>query len=146
MLEIKLERIVRALIVKDGKILLCKNLLGGGHYFLPGGHIEDGESPEIALDRELMEEIGQNYTDLKKVAEVRNAYEKGGKKYDEVFYIYLTKLSDYSNIKSKENHLAFEWVSLEDFSKINFKPQKSVKDILDSIKNNNDFWETGTAS
>ena len=139
MSEIKLERIVMALIVNGDKILLCKNLVVG-HYFLPGGHIENSESSEVALDRELVEEIGRNYTDLKKVTEVRNTYEKEGKKYDEVFYVYLTKLNNYDNIKSKESHLDFEWIPLEDLSKINFKPQKTTKDILDSIKNNNDFW------
>ena len=79
MSEIKLERIVMALIVNGDKILLCKNLVVG-HYFLPGGHIENSESSEVALDRELVEEIGRNYTDLKKVTEVRNTYEKEGKK------------------------------------------------------------------
>lgn len=58
-----------ALIEKDGKILMGNKKPGVGPYpdtwRLPGGGIEEGESPEDALKREIMEEIGVNVTDLK---------------------------------------------------------------------------------
>lgn len=40
---------------KDGHVLIEKARLG---YFLPGGGIEEGESPEEALVREMLEETG----------------------------------------------------------------------------------------
>lgn len=46
---------------KNGKVLVAKRLLhslGGGKWEFPGGKVEDGESVEQALNRELLEEVG----------------------------------------------------------------------------------------
>jgi 8-oxo-dGTP pyrophosphatase MutT (NUDIX family) len=46
---------------KDGKLLLGKNRKGGvyeGSYVVPGGGVEEGETKEIALQREMKEETG----------------------------------------------------------------------------------------
>jgi len=48
---------------KDGKVLLGKNRAGGvyeGSFVVPGGGIEDGETKEQALRREMLEETGIN--------------------------------------------------------------------------------------
>jgi len=49
---------VRAILVKDNKLLVAYY---GGVYLLPGGSIEDNESKEDAILRELKEETGINY-------------------------------------------------------------------------------------
>jgi 8-oxo-dGTP diphosphatase len=41
---------------ETGKIAVVKNR--SGHYFLPGGGIENGELPEECVKRECLEEIG----------------------------------------------------------------------------------------
>ena len=49
----------RGVIIDQDHILLCKTLdLPISIYFLPGGHVEHGESVETSLLRELMEETG----------------------------------------------------------------------------------------
>jgi 8-oxo-dGTP pyrophosphatase MutT (NUDIX family) len=48
-------------VSKDGKVLLGKNRAGGvfeGYYVVPGGGIEDGETKEQGLHREMLEETG----------------------------------------------------------------------------------------
>jgi 8-oxo-dGTP diphosphatase len=49
----------RAVIIDQHHLLLCKTLdLKNNFYFLPGGHVEHGESVETSLLRELIEETG----------------------------------------------------------------------------------------
>lgn len=47
----------RAIVIRDGRLLLMERWRGGLHYFsIPGGGIEAGETPEMAVVRELFEE------------------------------------------------------------------------------------------
>jgi 8-oxo-dGTP diphosphatase len=52
---------VGALVVRDGRILLglrAARKTYAGCWDVPGGHLEAGETPEDALCRELVEELG----------------------------------------------------------------------------------------
>ena len=48
-------------VVRNGLILLARDA-GQGHFNMPGGGIEKGESPEQAAVRELLEETGMTAT------------------------------------------------------------------------------------
>ena len=52
--------VVAAVIERDGRILICQRRRGQAHelkWEFPGGKLEPGESPEVALRRELREEL-----------------------------------------------------------------------------------------
>ena len=53
--------VVTGILRKGGKILVGQRPVGhtlAGHWEFPGGKIERNESPEVALARELQEELG----------------------------------------------------------------------------------------
>jgi 8-oxo-dGTP diphosphatase len=50
---------VAAIIIKDEKILLLRRIRDGNEYFVfPGGSLEEGETSEKAIVREVKEELG----------------------------------------------------------------------------------------
>jgi 8-oxo-dGTP pyrophosphatase MutT (NUDIX family) len=55
-------RVVAGLLVAENRVLLCRRSVERAWYpgvwDLPGGHIEDDESPVTALCREMREELG----------------------------------------------------------------------------------------
>ncbi|MBB0967756.1 (deoxy)nucleoside triphosphate pyrophosphohydrolase [Dietzia aerolata] len=53
--------VVAAVFYRDGKVLACRRAPGksaAGKWEFPGGKIDDGETPERALIREIQEELG----------------------------------------------------------------------------------------
>ncbi|HCC48927.1 MAG TPA: 8-oxo-dGTP diphosphatase MutT [Elusimicrobia bacterium] len=56
-----MKQVTAAVIEKDGKILIAQRRRGdvlAGKWEFPGGKLEQGETPEACLRRELMEEFG----------------------------------------------------------------------------------------
>ena len=75
-----MKRVVAALILKNGKILVCqrtKHQTMPLKWEFPGGKIEEGEQPQDALRRELEEELGIDATIGDEVARIRHEYRSG---------------------------------------------------------------------
>jgi 8-oxo-dGTP diphosphatase len=75
-----MKRVVAALIVKDGKILVCqrtKHQTMPLKWEFPGGKIEEGEQPRDALRRELEEELGIDAIIGDEVSRIRHEYKSG---------------------------------------------------------------------
>lgn len=74
-------RVVAALIVKDGKILVCQRTKHQSmplKWEFPGGKIEPGEQPRDALRRELEEELGIKAEVGDEVSRIVHTYPSGG--------------------------------------------------------------------
>ena len=58
-----MNKAVRAIIIEDNKVLVMhRNKFGSQYYTLVGGRINNGETPEQALVREVKEETGMTVT------------------------------------------------------------------------------------
>lgn len=76
-----MKRVVAALIVRDGKLLVCQRTRHQTmplKWEFPGGKIEEGEQPRYALRRELEEELGILATVGDEVKRIQHEYPNGG--------------------------------------------------------------------
>ncbi len=112
---------------------------------LPGGRVEMGEDTKQSLFREIQEELGCEavLTGLKVVTE--NFFEFDGQNYHELQYVYFGEILD-ANILAKqgrfkgiENKDIYEWVSFENFDKINYMPKHLVPIIKEVFSGNLEF-------
>src|SRR5207244_2488189 len=55
--DLDIEFIARGLCIRNERVLLCKSIKDN-YLYLPGGHVDFGESAPTALAREFMEETG----------------------------------------------------------------------------------------
>jgi len=77
-----MKRVVAALIMRDGKLLVCQRTRHQTmplKWEFPGGKIEEGEQPRDALRRELDEELGIQATIGDELARIQHEYPNGGK-------------------------------------------------------------------
>jgi 8-oxo-dGTP diphosphatase len=76
-----MKRVVAAIIVKDGKLLIgqrTRHQTMPLKWEFPGGKIEDREQPRDALRRELEEELGILATIGDEVKRIQHEYPNGG--------------------------------------------------------------------
>src|SRR5437588_12414150 len=76
-----MKRVVAALIMRDGKLLVCQRTRHQTmplKWEFPGGKIEEGEQPRDALRRELEEELGITATIGDELARIQHEYPNRG--------------------------------------------------------------------
>ena len=103
-----IETIARGVCLKDGQVLLCR-AKGGATTYLPGGHIEFGETGRQALVREVKEELGLDAQTGKFLGVVENAFTQHGKPHAEINLVYELILPPDAEIAAREDWIAFEW-------------------------------------
>ncbi len=110
-----------ALMDADGRILIAQRPVGksfSGLWEFPGGKLEEGETPEQAIVRELREEIGIEPCErcLQPFSFVSHAYAE----FHLLMTLFVCRQWD-GFARSKEGQ-AFKWVFPERFNTFNFVP------------------------
>ena len=118
-----IEIIARGVCRRDGKVLLCR-AVGGSSTYLPGGHVEFGETGREALVREVKEELGVDSSAGRFLGVVENKFMQHGKPHAEVNLVYELKLADGVDAVSKESWIEFEWVADADIPSANLLPEQ----------------------
>lgn len=136
----QIEIIARALIVDEENILLCENIKEK-HYFLPGGHLEFGESLKEALAREIEEELGVSGTVQNLIGVLENTYKSEENIHHEVNMIFSAELSTIE-VMSQESHIKFHWVKAKDLSSMNLLPSKLPTLISKWLKDGKTFFDS----
>ena len=116
-----IETIARGVCVRDGKLLLCR-AKGGSSTYLPGGHIEFGETGRQALVREVKEELGVESSVGAFLGVVENSFLQHGKPHAEINLVYELEMDD-CGAKSKEEWIEFEWCRLDMLGGANLLPE-----------------------
>ena len=108
-----IEVIARGVCVRCGRILLCR-AKGGATTYLPGGHVEFGETGREALVREVKEELGVDSGTGEFLGVVENSFQQYGKPHAEVNLVYELTLPADAEAQSREDWIEFEWRDVSD--------------------------------
>ena len=136
----------RAVIIDHNHILLCKTLdLKNNFYFLPGGHVEHGESVETSLLRELVEETGSEGKIKRFLGCLEYSFEFGANsichnhEYNFIFEVELNNLKLKSEIPQLEKQIELVWIELTKITEIDFRAEplkKLIPEWLNNSSNN----------
>ncbi|MBU4351325.1 NUDIX domain-containing protein [Candidatus Parcubacteria bacterium] len=132
-----IEVCARAVIMNQGRILICWHKLNN-HYFFPGGHVEYGELAEKALSRELKEELDIKIKKALFIGLTENIYEQKGEPHHEinlVFQVFTDKVKD----KSMEDYIDFSFFSQKEFRTKRVLPPSLQKSVLKWLKDKKTF-------
>jgi 8-oxo-dGTP diphosphatase len=114
-----LRRVIAALLVRDGKILIAKRNAHdrlANMWEFPGGKVEPGESPEVCLKREIREELQIDITVGDLFGEIFHNNEHGS-----IRLIAYWATCDGFGI-TPVVHDAYAWVALDELDNYEFVP------------------------
>ena len=134
----EIELLVRAVIGSRGQFLIA-HTKGASNTYLPGGHVDAGESLKYALARELKEELGVAAEVGDYLGTVEHAWEDDNGQHHEInhlFKVTSTELSVDETPDSLEDHIEFLWLSPVEFDEHNLQPSPMRQLLMN--------WESGS--
>lgn len=125
-------RVVAAMLEQDGRYLITQRRPGGSLPLLwefPGGRVEEGETDQSALARELREEMEIEVEVKERVMLVHHSYST----YDIDFAVYRCALKAGSPAIAHERVHDHRWVRPQELDRYQFPPadEKTIAQLLD---------------
>ena len=123
--------VVAAVIRKEGAFFATQRGYGEfeGMWEFPGGKIEPGEPPEVALMREIQEELGVDITIGALICTTEYDYPS----FHLTMHCYLCSIKN-GNIELHE-HKSARWLTVELLDSVEWLP--ADKEVIDKLKYNN---------
>ncbi|MDP2692990.1 MAG: NUDIX domain-containing protein [bacterium] len=126
-----MRKVVRAITIKDGRLLVLKRVKGKQIYWVfPGGGVEEGESDTEALEREMTEETGFEV----KVGEFFANYHFLTSYMDAEENFYLAEIiggtegaghgPEYEHVNEYEGTHEVDWIDLDKLSETDLRPEE----------------------
>jgi 8-oxo-dGTP diphosphatase len=123
-----MKRVAAGILIKEGKVLIARRKQGQSHAGLwefPGGKIEDNETPQECLERELEEELGLRVQSGRIIAESEDHSDHGS------FIILAIEAEIVGGDITLTVHDAVRWVRLEALSTFSLAP--ADRELLEKI-------------
>lgn len=112
--------VVAAIIEHEGKLLVCQRRRGRNFelkWEFPGGKVDPGETPEVALARELQEELGVLAEIGPELHRIRHQYKELPQEFELIFFsAALPNPEEIRNLDFEE----IEWRSPESLVQLDF--------------------------
>lgn len=124
-------------VFKDGKFLMGqrRGAHGAGHWSIPGGHLEFGETFEETATREVLEETGVNITNVRFGAVTNDHFKEEDK-----HYVTVWMLSDWKSGKERitepDKFVEMRWRDFDTLPEPLFLPWKQLlySQFIDAMK------------
>lgn len=133
--------IARAVVIDGDSVLLVK-AKGANNTFLPGGHIEVGESAHEALKREISEEIGLSSVVGAFYGAVEHEWPEETKEHHEICLVFKVEISELNKSitpVSQEDHLDLFWAKISELHELNLQPSP-LRQLIESSAKKVGFW------
>ncbi|MGK7377034.1 NUDIX hydrolase [Planococcus sp. 1R117A] len=120
-IDYQLRKGVYAIIFSPQKNQVATVQLTRGSYFLPGGGLEDNESPEECLKREMLEETGYGLVIGPYIGNAQQLYYSSRTNIAMLNdgYFYLAEIGDKVQEPIEEDHL-LKWIPVSEADKLLF--------------------------
>ena len=120
---------IKGILLHQQRVLLVKN--DRKEWELPGGRLEQGETPEETLRRELLEELGLPCN----VKRIVDAWVFPVLENREVFIVtYLCECNEQTQIQLSDEHVEYRWFEVKDLGLIAL-PHGYRNSIMRSMEN-----------
>lgn len=105
-----------------------------GEWAIPGGFVEDDESLENAVERELWEETGVKINYLEQLYTFGNPKRDPRKRIISVAYFGLVKSSQFEKLQAKTDAEEAKWFNIKHLPKLAFDHQQILKVAIDRLR------------
>ena len=127
----KIIRVTAAIIESDDKILIAQRKseddIFGGLWEFPGGKIENGETPEECMARELMEELEIKVEVGTLITSNKHRYPNG------IFELLAFRVKHICGNFVLNDHDEIKWITIDEISDFEFPPANTP--IINYLKN-----------